>query len=144
MVSEHATGTVDLPLLYSVSTFEHGDGSVAGALLRLTAGLLLAAGERATFTVLALLVAMTSYYAMQGPLLRPPTLFLRGEAAAMAIAMLTMGGVAGGFVGPYWMGWMRGGTGSYAGGIGWLAAPCFLAVLGTMGLMRGMTASEGR
>ena len=110
----------------------------------LAAGLLLAAGGRGMLTVSALLVAMTSYYAMQGPLLGLPTLFLRGEAAAVAIAMLTMGGVAGGFVGPYWMGWMRGGTGSYAGGIGWLAAPCFLAVLGTLGLMRGMPASEGR
>jgi len=85
----------------------------------------------------ALLVAITSYYAMQGPLMGLPNLLLRGEAAAVAIAMLTMGGVAGGFVGPYWVGWMRDRTGSYAGAIGWLALPCALAVFCIFGLMRG-------
>ena len=94
------------------------------------------------FAVAALLVAMASYYAMQGPLMGLPNLFLHGEAAAVAIAMLTMGGVAGGFVGPYWMGWLRERTGGYAEGIGWLAVPCALAAVCVLGLMRGMVRED--
>lgn len=93
--------------------------------------------------VAALLLAITSYYAMQGPLMGIPNLLLRGEAAAVAIAMLTMGGVAGGFVGPYWVGWMKDRTGGYAGAIGWLAVPCCLAVVCTLGLMRGVEEAPG-
>ena len=94
------------------------------------------------FAVAALLVAITSYYAMQGPLMGLPNLMLQGEAAAVAIAMLTMGGVAGGFVGPYWMGWMRERNGGYAEGIGLLAVPCVIAVICTLGLMRGIASEE--
>ena len=92
---------------------------------------------RGPVAVAALLLAITSYYAMQGPLMGLPSLLLRGQAAAVAIAIFTMGGVAGGFVGPYWVGWMRDRTGSYAGAIGWLAVPCALAVVFTLGLLRG-------
>ncbi len=88
--------------------------------------------------VAGLLLAITSYYAMQGPLMGVPNLLMRGEAAAVAIAMLTMGGVAGGFVGPYWVGWMRDRTGGYAGAIGWLAVPCALAVACVLVMMRGV------
>ncbi len=94
------------------------------------------------FAVAALLVAITSYYAMQGPLMGMPNVLLKGDAAAVAIAMLTMGGIAGGFVGPYWMGWMRERTGGYAGGIGWLALPCLAAAVCTWGLMRGLKVDE--
>ena len=105
---------------------------------------LLAAGWHFTgwFAAAALLVAMTSYYAMQGPLMGLPSLMLRGDAAAVAIAMLTMGGVAGGFAGPYWMGWMRERTGGYAGGIELLALPCLAAVGCTFWMMRGMVPEE--
>lgn len=91
------------------------------------------------FAVGSLLIAITSYYAMQGPFMGLPSLLFRGEAAAVAIAMLTMGGIAGGFFGPYWMGWMRERTGGYAAGIGWLAAPCLAGLLCTWGLFRGWT-----
>lgn len=92
---------------------------------------------RGWIAVAALLLAITSYYAMQGPLMGVPSLLLRGQAAAIAIAIFTMGGVTGGFVGPYWVGWMRDRTGGYAGAIGWLAVPCALAVMCTLGLLRG-------
>ena len=100
---------------------------------------LIAAGAHLSrwLAVGALLVAVTSYYAMQGPFMGLPTLLLRGEAAAVAIAMLTMGGIAGGFVGPYWMGWMRERTGGYAAGVGWLAAPCAMAFVCGWGVFRG-------
>jgi ACS family tartrate transporter-like MFS transporter len=84
----------------------------------------------------ALLVAFTCYNAMQGPLMGLPNVVLSGEAAAVAIAMLTMCGVMGGFVGPYWIGWMREATGGYAVGIGALCLPCGLAVVAMWRLMR--------
>lgn len=105
----------------------------------LSAGLLLARLPLSGWLAVgALLLAVTSYYAMQGPLMGMPNLLLRGEAAAVAIAMLTMGGVAGGFAGPYWVGWMRDRTGGYAGAIGWLALPCALAVMCTFAFLRGV------
>jgi ACS family tartrate transporter-like MFS transporter len=86
--------------------------------------------------VAALTVGSSAFFAMQGPLLGLPTMILSGEAAAVAIAMLTMCGVAGGFVGPYWTGWMRETTGSYAAGLAALCVPCWLAAVCMLRLMR--------
>jgi ACS family tartrate transporter-like MFS transporter len=77
---------------------------------------------------------------MQGPLLGLPTMILSGEAAAVAIAMLTMCGVAGGFVGPYWTGWVREATGGYGLAIGALCIPCWLGALAMLALMRHVPA----
>jgi ACS family tartrate transporter-like MFS transporter len=77
--------------------------------------------------VAGVLLMMLSYYAMQGPLLGVLTTLLPGEASAVAIAFVNMCGIAGGFVGPYWMGWMREASGGYAVGIGALVVPCCLA-----------------
>jgi ACS family tartrate transporter-like MFS transporter len=84
----------------------------------------------------ALLLALAAYNGMQGPLMGLPNRILSGEAAAVAIAMLTMCGVTGGFLGPYWMGWMREATGGYAVGIGALCLPCLLGVVCMLRLMR--------
>jgi len=92
--------------------------------------------------VLALLVAVTAYYAMQGPGMGLPNMVFSGDAAAVAIAMLTMGGIAGGFVGPYWMGWMRESTGGYARGIGLLCVPCLLGGLLILALMRSISSES--
>jgi ACS family tartrate transporter-like MFS transporter len=77
--------------------------------------------------VAGMLLMMLSYYAMQGPLLGVLTTLLPGEASAVAIAFVNMCGIAGGFVGPYWMGWMREASGGYAVGIGALVLPCCVA-----------------
>ncbi len=55
--------------------------------------------------VTALGIASVSYYAVQGPSLSLSTTFLDGPAAAVGIAAINMLSIAGGFVGPNWMGW---------------------------------------
>jgi ACS family tartrate transporter-like MFS transporter len=92
--------------------------------------------------VVALVVVMVSFYAMQGPLLGLPTMILSGEAAAVAIAIMTMCGIAGGFVGPYFTGWMREATGGYAAGLWALCIPSFLASGCMALLMRHMPPRE--
>jgi ACS family tartrate transporter-like MFS transporter len=86
--------------------------------------------------VVALTVGTAAFFAMQGPLLGLPTMIFSGEAAAVSIAMLTMGGVFGGFVGPYWTGWVREATGEYGLAIGALCIPCWLGAVMMLGLMR--------
>jgi ACS family tartrate transporter-like MFS transporter len=92
--------------------------------------------------VIALTIGTGAFFAMQGPLLGLPTMILSGEAAAVAIAILTMCGVAGGFVGPYWTGWMRDLTGGYGVAIGALCIPCWLGAIMMIRLMRNIAASE--
>ncbi len=75
----------------------------------------------------ALTVAAISFFAIQGPMLGVVSRVVAGDAAAVAIATINMCAIAGGFVGPYWMGWVRETTGSYAVGIGGLCVPCWLA-----------------
>jgi ACS family tartrate transporter-like MFS transporter len=110
---------------------------VMGAAL-LAAGLHLAGWS----AVIALTIGTGAFFAMQGPLLGLPTMILSGEAAAVAIAILTMCGVAGGFVGPYWTGWMRDLTGGYGVAIGALCIPCWLGAIMMIRLMRNIAASE--
>jgi MFS transporter, ACS family, tartrate transporter len=100
------------------------------------AGLLHLAGW---WSALALLVSFGSYCAMQGPVLSVGTSVLPGRAAATAIAAINTCGIIGGFLGPYWMGWMREATGGYALGIGALAVPCLLAA----GLMLRLVPASG-
>jgi ACS family tartrate transporter-like MFS transporter len=88
-----------------------------------------------------LLFVMLSYYAIQAPMLRVMTTIVPGRAAALAIGTANMCGIAGGFAGPYWMGWMRESTGGYAAGIGALCVPCLLAAALMLVLMK--PASKG-
>ena len=84
----------------------------------------------------AVLFVTASFYTIQAPMLRVMTTVVPGKGAALAIGTANMCGIAGGFVGPYWMGWMREATGGYALGIGSLCVPCLLAALLMMRLMR--------
>jgi len=86
--------------------------------------------------VAMLLFVMWSYYAIQAPMLRVMTTIVPGRGAALAIGTANMCGIAGGFFGPYWMGWMREATGGYALGIGALCVPCLLAAVLMLRLMR--------
>jgi ACS family tartrate transporter-like MFS transporter len=86
--------------------------------------------------VAALTVGTAAFFAMQGPLLGLPTMLFSGEAAAVSIAMLTMCGVFGGFIGPYWTGWIRQNTGGYGLAIGALCIPCWLGAAMMLALMR--------
>jgi ACS family tartrate transporter-like MFS transporter len=69
---------------------------------------------------------------------------LPGDAAAVGIATINMCAIAGGFVGPYWMGWMREATGTYAVGIGGLFVPCLLAGLSILWLLPRWNAAMRR
>ncbi len=92
--------------------------------------------------VMALVVAMCSYYAMQGPSLGLPMMLFSGEAAASAVAAANMCGIVGGFAGPYVTGWLHEATGGYATGLWALCLPAFLASTCTALLMRHMARAE--
>jgi ACS family tartrate transporter-like MFS transporter len=96
------------------------------ALLMLIAGLHL----RGWIAASVLLVAMVVFYAMQAPWVAIFTELFRGEKAALAIATVNMLGIIGGFLGPYWMGWMRELTGGFAVGLGSLCMPWLVMAAG--------------
>ncbi|HEY4010554.1 MAG TPA: MFS transporter [Acidobacteriaceae bacterium] len=93
--------------------------ALAMALLMLFAGLHL----RGWTAAIVLLVSMPVFYVMQAPWVAIVAELFQGEKAALAIATINMLGIIGGFVGPYWMGWMREQTGTYAAGLSWLCVP---------------------
>jgi MFS family permease len=70
-------------------------------------------------------IAVMGVYGSFGPFWAIPSSFLSATAAAGAIAMINSIGNLGGFVGPYVMGFIRDATGSFTGGIMFLAA-CLL------------------
>jgi ACS family tartrate transporter-like MFS transporter len=78
---------------------------------------------------IVLLMAMPVFFAMQAPWVAIFTELFRGEKAALAIATINMLGIVGGFLGPYWMGWMREVTGGFAVGIGSLCVPWLVMVV---------------
>jgi len=96
------------------------------ALLMLIAGLHL----RGWIAAAVLLVVMVVFYAMQAPWVAMFTELFRGEKAALAIATVNMLGIIGGFLGPYWMGWMRELTGGFAIGLGSLCVPWLVMAAG--------------
>lgn len=84
----------------------------------------------------ALLLSVVCWFSMAGTITSVLATVIPGKAAAIAIAIVNMLGIFGGFVGPYWMGWMREATGSYAAGVGWLCVPCVLAAMAILFLLR--------
>jgi MFS transporter, ACS family, tartrate transporter len=100
----------------------------------LMAAIMLVAGLHLRGAVVGVMLSMqlVVYTSMFGPLNVLATELCRGRAAALALATYNTCGIFGGFVGPYWMGWVRELTGGYALGIGslcmvWLvAAGCIL------------------
>ena len=92
----------------------------------------------------ALAFASVSNYAIQGPMLSACSMVLPGRAAAVGIAMINTCAIVGGFAGPYWMGWMRVATGSYALGIGGLFVPCLIAALSILWLLPRWNAIDAR
>jgi hypothetical protein len=75
--------------------------------------------------------------ATQGPAASLPSRIFYGEEEA--VAMMTMGPIIGGFVGPYWIRWMREATGGYAVGVGGLFVPLLLTAF----LYAGAGAAHG-
>jgi len=75
----------------------------------------------------ALLGVLVVYYGVQGPMQALMSEVEEGPARAVAIAAINMFAIFGGFVGPYWMGWMRELTGGYGPGIAALGGVYLLA-----------------
>ena len=77
-----------------------------------------------------LLIVFSVFFAAQAPWVAIVTELFCGERAALAIAIVNMFSITGGFLGPYWMGWMREVTGGYAVGLGWLCVPWLMMAAG--------------
>jgi ACS family tartrate transporter-like MFS transporter len=82
--------------------------------------------------IIALSVAAAGDLGTRGPFWALPTRFLAGSAAAGGIALINTLGSLGGFVGPYAVGLVREASGSFAGGLLFLAA--LLAAGGVLAL----------
>ena len=65
-----------------------------------------------------------------------PTMFLSGAAAATGIATINSIGNLGGFAGPAMIGWVKDQTGSYAGGLYFVAGLLVLSAVLTLLLSR--------
>ncbi len=97
-------------------------------MLLMAGGYVLGASTRSPWTAVpAFALTIAAYNAAQGPVLALPAAFLSGRSSAIGYAAITGIGVAGGFIGPYWMGRARDFTGDYQRGLLTLAAPSLLA-----------------
>jgi ACS family tartrate transporter-like MFS transporter len=86
------------------------------------AGLVIAGAAMGTWWALAgMSIAACGFYGSKGPFWAMPPMFLTGPAAAAAIAWINSIGNLGGFFGPWYVGFMKDATGSYAGGLYGLA-----------------------
>ncbi|MBV1703096.1 MAG: MFS transporter [Hyphomicrobiales bacterium] len=100
-------------------------------------GLVLAGISTTIVTVLAALTLVNiGISSAKPPLWSMPTLFLSGTAAATGIATINSIGNLGGFVGPYMIGWIKGVTGSFAGGLYFVAGLVMLSAVLTLILAR--------
>ena len=67
--------------------------------------------------ICALVVVNVGISAAKAPLWAMAGTFMSGAGAAAGIAMINSVGNLGGFIGPYTIGWIKGKTGSYTGGL---------------------------
>jgi ACS family tartrate transporter-like MFS transporter len=92
--------------------------------------------------MLALTVAAVGDLGTRGPFWTLPTRFLAGSAAAAGIGLINTFGSLGGFVGPYAVGYIRDRTGSFAGGLVFMAVLLALAAVATVLLRRTRTLQD--
>jgi ACS family tartrate transporter-like MFS transporter len=91
--------------------------------------------------IIALTVAAVGDLGTRGPFWSLPTRFLAGSAAAGGIGLINTFGALGGAAGPPVVGYIRDRTGSFAGGLIFLATLLALAAVATM-LLRGTRTLE--
>ena len=93
-------------------------------------------------TPLAVVAALTlvniGISAAKPPLWSMPTLFLSGPAAATGIATINSIGNLGGFVGPAMIGWIKDQTGSFVGGLYFVAGLLVFSAVLTLVLSRSI------
>ena len=113
---------------------------VAGACLLAAAGLVLAGQATTAVSVLmALSLVNIGISAAKPPLWSMPALFLTGSASATGIATINSIGNLGGFAGPYTIGWIKERTGSFTGGLYFVAALLIVSAVLTLILARSQT-----
>ena len=79
--------------------------------------------------LMALTLAAMGYWSIMGPFWALPTRVLGGQAAAGGVAIITMVGGVGGFLGPFLTGWLRGVTHGFSGGLFVIAGLAFLGAV---------------
>ncbi len=77
----------------------------------------------------AFALTVVAYNAAQGPVLTLPSTFLSGRSSAIGYGAINTVAIAGGFIGPWWMGVARQLTGNYQRGLLTLAIPSALAAI---------------
>ena len=97
-------------------------------------------------TVVAVLLALSlvniGISSAKPPLWSMPTMFLSGSAAAAGIATINSIGNLGGFVGPAMIGWIKDLTGSFQGGLYFVAGLLVLSAILTLVLARSQRSSS--
>jgi ACS family tartrate transporter-like MFS transporter len=126
---------------HSDRTFER-TWHVVGACLVASLGLVLAGfSDTVLAVVLTLTLVNVGISAAKPPLWSMPTMFLSGSAAAAGIATINSIGNLGGFVGPAMIGWIKDLTGSFQGGLFFVAALLVVSAVLTLVLARSQPAS---
>ena len=119
---------------HSDRTFER-TWHVVGPCLLASAGLAFAGNAvGVVMVVLALTIVNIGISSAKPPLWSMPTLFLSGSAAAAGIATINSIGNLGGFAGPFMIGWIKDLTGSFAGGLYFVAGLLVLSAVLTLAL----------
>ena len=114
--------------IYSDRTLNR-HGVIIPAALLMSAGFLLCGWTSSPpLVVFSFALIVIGFNGMQGPLWSLPASYIQGRAAAVGFALIGAIGVTGGFIGPYWMGFMRDLTGSYQHGLMTMALPMILGV----------------
>ena len=93
-------------------------------------------GAIATLVVAALSLVNIGISSAKPPLWAMPTLFLSGPGAAVGIATINAIGNLGGFVGPWMIGWIKDRTGSFAGGLMFVAGLLLFSAILTLAVAR--------
>lgn len=106
---------------------------VALACLTAAVGLAIAASTGSMFGLIAALtIVNVGISCSKPPLWSMPTMFLSGAAAATGIATINSIGNSGGFAGPAMIGWVKDQTGSFAGGLYFVAGLLILSTVLTL------------
>jgi len=106
---------------------------VVGPCLLASAGLAFAGNAVGVVAVvLALTIVNIGISSAKPPLWSMPTMFLSGSAAAAGIATINSIGNLGGFVGPFMIGWIKDLTGSFTGGLYFVAGLLILSAVLTL------------
>lgn len=102
-----------------------------------TIGLIVAAGSNSIVGLIAALTLVNiGISCAKPPLWSMPTMFLSGAAAATGIATINSIGNLGGFAGPAMIGWIKDQTGSFNGGLYFVAGLLVLSAVLTLVLGR--------